>query len=129
MCRDTERAKKQGLPVDSYPADRIKEAGALGAGNSSVLAFIKDAPHPNAAQVFINWFLSREGQETWQRVMNTIVLEESESMRIDIAKDNVILSGRRVKGKEYPMLEFLDPRPVRKFYAELLYKAGQRKRK
>ena len=129
MCRDTERAKKQGLPVDSYPADRIKEAGALGAGNSSVLAFIKDAPHPNAAQVFINWFLSREGQETWQRVMNTIVVEESESMRIDIAKDNVILSGRRVKGKEYPMLEFLDPRPVRKFYAELLYKAGQRKRK
>jgi len=129
MCRDTERAKRQGLPVDAYPADRIKEAGALGAGNSSVLAFIKDAPHPNAAKIFINWFLSREGQETWQRVMNTIVFEESESMRIDIAKDNVIPSGRRVKGKEYPMLEFLDPRPVRKFYAELLYKAGQRKRK
>ena len=129
MCRDIERAKRQGLPVAAYPADRIKEAGALGAGNSSVLAFLKNAPHPNAAKVFINWFLSREGQETWQRVMNTIVFEESDSMRIDIAKDNVIPSGRRVKGKEYPMLDFLDPRPVRKFYAELLHKAGQRKRR
>jgi len=129
MCRDIERAKRQGLPVAAYPADRIKEAGALGAGNSSVLAFLKNAPHPNAAKVFINWFLSREGQETWQRVMNTIVFEESDSMRIDIAKDNVIPSGRRVKGKEYPMLDFLDPRPVRKFYSKLLYQAGQRKRR
>ena len=129
MCRDIERAKRQGLPVAAYPADRIKEAGALGAGNSSVLAFLKNAPHPNAAKVFINWFLSREGQETWQTVMNTIVFEESDSMRIDIAKDNVIPSGRRVKGKEYPMLDFLDPRPVRKFYSKLLYQAGQRKRR
>jgi len=129
MCRDIERAKIQGLPVAAYPAERIKEAGALGAGNSSVLAFLKNAPHPNAAKVFINWFLSREGQETWQTVMNTIVFEESDSMRIDIAKDNVIPSGRKVKGKEYPMLDFLDPQPVRKFYSELLYKAGKRKRR
>ena len=106
----------------------IKEAGALGGGNSSVLTFLKDAPHPNAAKILINWFLSREGQETWQRVMNTIVLEESDSMRIDISKDNVIPIGRRSKGKIYPMLGFLDPRPVRKFYAELITKAGRRLR-
>jgi len=129
MCRDIERAKIQGLPVAAYPAERIKEAGALGAGNSSVLAFLKNAPHPNAAKVFINWFLSKEGQMTWQTVMNTLVIEASDSMRIDIAKDNVIPIGRKVKGKEYPMLDFLDPRPVRKFYSELLYQAGKRKRR
>ena len=129
MCRDTERAKRQGLPVEAYPADRIKEAGALGAGNSSVLAFLKNAPHPNAARVFINWFLSREGQMAWQRVMNTIVLEGSDSMRIDIPKDDVISAYRRAKGRDYPMLDFLDPRPVRKFYSELIHKAGKQKRR
>ncbi len=129
MCRDLERAKRQGLPVESFPPDRIKEAGAMGGGNSSVLAFLKNAPHPNASKVFINWFLSREGQTTWQRVMNTIVLEGSDSMRIDIAKDNVLPSDRRVKGKKYPMLGFLDPRPVRKFYSKLLIKARERSKR
>jgi len=128
MCRDLERAKQQGLPVDAYPAELIKEAGALGGGNSSVISFLKNAPHPEAAKIFINWFLSREGQDTWQRAMNTIVLEESDSMRVDIAKDNVIPVGRRAKGRKYPMLGFLDPRPVGKFYAELLIKAGRRQR-
>ncbi len=129
MCRDTERAKRQGLPVDTIPPDNIKEAGALGAGNSSVLAYLKNAPHPNASTVFINWFLSREGQATWQRVMNTIVVEESDSMRIDIAKDNVISSGRRVKGRQYPLLDFLDPRPVKKFYTKLVTDARKRSAK
>lgn len=129
MCRDTERAKRQGLPVDTIPPDSIKEAGALGAGNSSVLAFLKNAPHPNASRVFINWFLSRDGQRTWQRVMNTIVLEESESMRVDIAKDNVIPAGRRVKGRQYPLLDFLDPRPVQKFYTKLVAEARKRSQK
>jgi len=27
------------------------------------------APHPNAAKVFINWLLSREGQEVFSRAM------------------------------------------------------------
>ena len=129
MCRDLERAKRQGLPVDGYPYENIKEAGALGGGNGSVLTFFNHAPHPNATAVFFNWFLSREGQSTWQRVMNTIVLEESDSMRIDIPKDNVIPIGRRTKNREYPILGYLDPGPVRKFYSGLLAKAGQSKKR
>jgi len=65
---------------------------------------------------------------TWQRVMNTIVLEGSDSMRIDIPKVNVRLADRRVEGKDYPMQSFLDPRPVSKFYWELMAKALERKR-
>ncbi len=129
MCRDIERAKRQGLPVETFPADHIKESGQLGGGNSSVIAFLRDAPHPNAAKVLINWFLSKEGQRTWQEVMNTVVLEGSDSMRIDIPKDNVLAADRRVEGKDYPMLGFLDPRPVSKFYWELMAKAMERKRR
>jgi ABC-type Fe3+ transport system substrate-binding protein len=33
------------------------------------LVIIKDAPHPNATGVFINWFLGKEGQEVYTRAM------------------------------------------------------------
>ncbi len=126
MCRDVEKAAKQGLPVKTYPAENIKEAGAMGSGNSSVLAHLKGAPHPNAAAVFANWFLSREGQSTWQRVMNQVVVEPSNSMRTDISKNDVLTDGKRVEGRNYPMLGFLDPRPVSKFYWKLVKEATKR---
>lgn len=128
MCRDVEKAQKQGLPVKTYPAENIKEAGAMGSGNSSVLAHLKGAPHPNAAAVFANWFLSREGQSTWQRVMNQVVVEPSNSMRTDISKDDVLTDGKRVEGRNYPMLGFLDPRPVSKFYWKLVKAATKRQK-
>jgi len=31
---------------------------------------LKNSPHPNAAKLFINWFLSREGQEVYTRSMH-----------------------------------------------------------
>jgi len=66
---------------------------------------------------------------TWQRGMNSIVLQGSDSMRIDIPKDNVLLADRRVDGKDYPMLGFLNPRPVSKFYWRLVTKAAEEKRR
>jgi len=51
---------KAGLPVKAVPA--MKE-GTYGTGGSGNLAIIKAPAHPNATKVFINWLLSREGQE------------------------------------------------------------------
>ncbi len=51
---------KAGLPVKSVPA--MKE-GTYGTGGSGNLAIIKAPAHPNATKVFVNWLLSREGQE------------------------------------------------------------------
>jgi ABC-type Fe3+ transport system substrate-binding protein len=31
------------------------------------LAIIKNHPHPNATKVFVNWLLSKEGQEVWTK--------------------------------------------------------------
>ncbi|MBI4332665.1 MAG: extracellular solute-binding protein [Chloroflexi bacterium] len=42
------------------------EGTALSSGGGSV-ALMNRAPHPNAARVFINWLLSREGQAIWQK--------------------------------------------------------------
>jgi len=51
---------KAGLPVK--PVQALKE-GTYGTGGSGNLAIIKAPAHPNATKVFVNWLLSRDGQE------------------------------------------------------------------
>ena len=120
-CRDIERAKKQGLPIDDIDPAQLSEGGSeIGGGGSSVIALINKAPHPNAARVFINWFLSRQGQMVWQGVMNTMVVEGSDSMRIDIPKDEVLPDSRRLPGHVYRVVGFRDPKPVLKLLDDLL---------
>ena len=50
---------KAGLPVKSISTLKEGYYAGTGSGNLSVL---KNAPHPNAAKVFVNWLLSKEGQ-------------------------------------------------------------------
>jgi len=120
-CRDMRRAMRQGLPIDQIPPESLKEMEpVIGGGGSSVIVLINKAPHPNAAKLFINWYLSREGQMTWQRVMNTIVIEASDSMRIDIPKNNVMMASKRLEGVKYRVVAFRDPRPSIKLMRELL---------
>ena len=120
-CRDIERAITQGLPVGEVDPSALKEGGSeIGGGSSSVLAFLNKAPHPNAAKVFINWFLSRQGQIVWQRVMNKVVLEGSDSMRVDIPKDDVLPDAKRISGRNYRLIGFRDPKPVLQFLDETL---------
>ncbi len=58
---------KAGLPVASLPAPK---EGMYVAGGSGHLVVLKNAPHPNATRLFLNWFLSREGQEVYSRAMH-----------------------------------------------------------
>ncbi len=85
-----------------------------------MIVLINRAPHPNAAKLFINWYLSREGQMTWQRAMNTVVLEASDSMRIDIPKDDVLADSKRLEGVKYRVMAFRDPKPSLKLLREIL---------
>lgn len=57
---------KAGLPVKAVTTPRDEMYVSGGSGNVTI---IKDAPHPNAAKVFLNWFLGQEGQETYSRAM------------------------------------------------------------
>jgi len=120
LCRDIDKAAKQGLPVEDIAPDQLKEGGSVGGGGSSVIVLINRAPHPNAAKLFINWYLSRQGQMVWQSVMNKKEVEPSDSMRIDISKDDVLPEARRVEGRKYSVVEFLDPEPVQKLLQEIL---------
>ncbi len=57
---------KAGLPVKPVP--RIKE-GAHANNGSGVVTVVKNPPHPNAAKIFVNWLLSKEGQELYGKAM------------------------------------------------------------
>ena len=57
---------KAGLPVKALPAPKEGFYGSSGSGNLTVL---KKIPHPAAAKVFINWILSKEGQQLFGRAM------------------------------------------------------------
>lgn len=53
---------KAGLPVKPLPNPR---EGVYVSGGSGHLTIIKNPPHPNATKVFVNWLLSKEGQEVF----------------------------------------------------------------
>jgi ABC-type Fe3+ transport system substrate-binding protein len=58
--RDYDSFLDAKLPVKHLPT--FKE-GTYVSGGNGILGILKGAPHPNAAKVFFNWLLSREGQE------------------------------------------------------------------
>jgi ABC-type Fe3+ transport system substrate-binding protein len=55
------------LPIKELP--RVKE-GLPSSNGSGVIGVVKNAPHPNAAKLFVNWLLSREGQVLYVKVMH-----------------------------------------------------------
>jgi iron(III) transport system substrate-binding protein len=55
-----------GLPIK--PLMSIKE-GLGGSNGFGTVAVMKNAPHPNAAKVYINWLLGKEGQDLYSRAL------------------------------------------------------------
>ena len=115
-------AKAQGLPVDEFRDVNFKEPPSLDTGANGTIVLLKQAPHPNAAKVFINWFLSREGQSLYQEIMNTR-FDYVESMREDIPKESIPPEYRRRKGIKYVSMfapEHMDPAPLLKLYKDTM---------
>jgi iron(III) transport system substrate-binding protein len=124
FCGNIEAARAQGLPVEEFDVFRWKETPGISSGSNGSIALMNQAPHPNAARVFINWLLSREGQLSFQKVMNSDNLLV-ESLRIDIAKDAVPLAQRRVAGAKYIVMdtpERSNQEPVNKLFKEIIKK-------
>ncbi len=75
-----------------------KDGVGLEAGGT-MIALANKAPHPNAAKVLINWFLSREGQ---MAVQKTGAGEPGyNSLREDIPKEHLPAWAQRQKGVNY----------------------------
>ena len=124
FCGNIEAARAQGLPIEEFDVFRWKETPGISSGSNGSIALMNQAPHPNAAKVFINWLLSRDGQASFQRIMNSENLLV-ESMRVDIPKDPVPAAKRRITGVKYIMMdtpERSNQEPVNKFFKEIISK-------
>jgi ABC-type Fe3+ transport system substrate-binding protein len=85
-CPGIPAAKKKGLVVDGI-TKTLKE-GDFTPGGFGVVSLVNNHPHPNAAKVFLNWLLSREGQITFQNTTSNAG-DPRNSLRIDIPKDMI----------------------------------------
>jgi iron(III) transport system substrate-binding protein len=76
-----EQRAKQGVPVEIVDIRQLKE-GSDTSPASGGLSIFNRAPHPNAAKVYINWLLSKEGQTIYARATGYI------SNRLDVPTDH-----------------------------------------
>ena len=76
-----EERMKDGLPIAILDPRQIKEGSDISPGSGG-LGFFNRAPHQNAARVYINWLLSKEGQEGFAKVNGYI------SARLDVPTDH-----------------------------------------
>jgi iron(III) transport system substrate-binding protein len=113
------KAMQQKLPLGYLDTDEWKEGGSSSAAGGT-LGVPSRAPHPNAAKVFVNWFLSREGQMALQKFGRP---DAHNSRRTDIPKDDVDAYNRLEQGKKYFDLakpEYQDLTPIFKMVKEVL---------
>src|SRR5262245_27468966 len=97
-CSGALKAKNQGLPLEIFDTSLWKEGATFSAGGGT-LSLPSRAPHPNAAKVFINWYLSRKGQIALQKFADPD--EPPNSARVDIPKDDVLAQHKLIEGRKY----------------------------
>jgi iron(III) transport system substrate-binding protein len=125
FVQKVEEAEAKGLPVVQF-----RQAMKEGVGLSSRvghMALLNRAPHPNAARVFINWYLSREGQDLFQK-LQIGAHDSADSLRIDIAKQQIPAADRRQDGVKYIDLDeqkVFDPTPAIQLIKETLGELGK----
>jgi ABC-type Fe3+ transport system substrate-binding protein len=106
--RDIDNLAKKGLPVANF-SEILKErqlkerpvVGGSGASNNIMVA--SKRPHPNASKLFLNWFLSKEGQTVMQTMSDRT---PDQTFRVDVTeRGKVRKSDMRQPGVEYLTLE------------------------
>jgi ABC-type Fe3+ transport system substrate-binding protein len=73
----------RGLPLKHMHSTALREGTYITAGNGS-LVVVRAAPHPNAARVYLDYLLSREGQLEWSKAAGFA------SLRRDVPRDHVL---------------------------------------
>ena len=101
--RDIDRLATRGLPVASFtriidkPLKERPVVGGSAAGNN--LMIVNQRPHPKAANLFVNWFLSKEGQTVMQTMSDR---QPDQTFRTDVTEvGKVAKADMRQPGVEY----------------------------
>ena len=126
LCR-LRRAMEQGLPVAEVSPYHFKEVPGIGSNNGAI-GLMNSQPHPNAARVFINWYLSREGQIAFRQANNTQEDDTTTSMREDLPLSVVPEAARRRKDVDYIEIsrhDWMEWKPVGDLISAARQKSGK----
>lgn len=72
---------KQGVPIAIVEPRELKEGTDVSPANGNVALFNR-APNPNAAKIYVNWLLSKDGQSIFARANGYV------SARLDVPTDH-----------------------------------------
>ena len=123
--QDLEALETLGAPVKELVKE-FKEGGDLAATSSTHnVAVPINQPHPNAAKLWINWWLSKEGQ-TQMHMLAEVLAEPT--LRADVTEwGKTNPASRRVEGKSYFFFgtdpEYVVLRQEANDYATAVYEA------
>ena len=73
--------EQRGLKFGVLP--EFKDYGTHIGTGSGCIALLNRAPHPNAALVYLNWFLNRAAQTVWSKALNL------QTRRLDVPLDHI----------------------------------------
>ena len=91
---------REGLPVARWEKN-LKEGGNVSTASGwNWIGLMDRAPHPNSAKLFLNWWLTQEGQTAY----NTLVAgNPPPSLRIDVPMGVTLPQEQRIDGVAYRM--------------------------
>ena len=109
--QDPDDLVERGLPLAEPDIDIASIKTISPSGSSNNVAVFNRRPNPNAAQLYVNWLLSREGQTVWQddpyRFQNPTLRTD------DIPIGSTRAQDRRKEGVSYVIL-IADPEVLAK---------------
>ena len=92
--------RNEGAPVDVWTKN-LKEGGVVAtAASLAWIGMMDRAPNPNAAKLFVNWFLTQEGQTAYHTLS---AVAPNPSLREDVPPGVTLPSSRRDPGAVYEM--------------------------
>jgi len=119
------------IPATSYVVGRFADKGAPVAWHCpdpatatiSELAILKNSPHPNAAKIFVNWILSKEGQITQYYV------SKGSPVHKDLLDKGLVRYAEELKGKQIAvrtpdLLESVYPKVLKTWNAQWIGSGG-----
>ncbi len=96
-----------GAPVGTIDKELKEPGGLSGSGSQYNFVVPTQRPHPNAAKLWVNWWLSKEGQTLMQTISEGDV---AQTLRVDVTDiGRVPEATRRVEGRDY---QFFSTDPV-----------------
>ena len=99
-AQDPEELQEQGLPIAQGPFVTTAESIRATSSANSVYVF-DQAPNPNAAKLYVNWFLSKEGQQIFQN--DEINPGQDPSLREDLEPGTTRPAHIRIPGNTYEL--------------------------